>query len=359
MKQEELVGDVDLLYLFEDEKTNGYSEEEYTEMLEAIEAAHIPQIGRPFEAVFVAEDEHHFLLDSKFKDYIRVPKTSEERNFFRHVKINNIIDVVVTSISDKREYIINGSVAIIYKGEAHKMLENMEYNSYVDVRVEKLTPAGYTCMIELNGCELEAFLPQVLAGVNRIPDAEKESLVGQKLEMCVETYSKDKGTWIVSRRKYLELLIPEFIEQLNSDTLYKGTVTDTKTYGVFIEFNECLTGMIYKTALLPEYRDNFRNIKAGDEMEFYVKEVNHKNQIVLIQQSTLWDEIKVGQVFEGTVSDHKHFGTLVALDDDNTKGLIRSNKESDDVIETEVGEKVKVKISKIDYNMRRIYLELV
>ncbi len=235
----------------------------------------------------------------------------------------------------------------------------MEVGSYVMVRVEKLTPAGYTCVIEVYGSELDAFLPQMLAGVNRIPENEKASLVGKTLEMCVETFAADKGTWIVSRRKYLELLIPQYMQALDAETLYKGTVTDTKPYGVFVEFSDCLTGMIHKTALLPEYRDNFKDIKAGDEMEFYVKEIDYKKgQIVLIQQSTIWDNIEVGQEFDGVVIDHKPFGTLVSMGNDTT-GLIRASK--DEVVDTSlvVGTELKVRVSKLDKALRRIYITII
>lgn len=345
------------------ESGGNYNSPVYDIIRKAVEEINVPKPGSVTEAVFVGEDNHHFLLDAKFKDYVRVPKTSEEKIFFSHANIGETLNVLVTSISDNREkeYSINGSVSTIYKEEAFDILKNIQDNQYVQVKVDKLTPAGYSCTISVNGCEIEAFLPQVLAGVNKIHDSAKEELVGQELEMCIESYADDKGTWIVSRRKYLKQLIPTFIGSLDMETEYMGHVTGSTSFGVFVEFNECLTGMIHKSNLTEDLKNNFREIKPGDEIRFKIKEIIKKkpyDKIILtqVETSSLWDDINDGQKLKGIIKEHKPFGTLVVLDHE-TLGLIHSSKQTESDKELKSGEVIDVKVLSVDRSQRKIYLK--
>lgn len=339
---------------------SSYNTNEYELLLEAVNNINVPNPGKVVKGEFIGQDEHHFLLDCGFKDLVRVQNSSGERPFFALAKIGDMIDVIVLQISDKSEYSIDGSVSIIYREYANEILREMEDDQYVDVRVDRLNAAGYDCTIILNGCEISAFLPQVLAGVNKIHDDAKSDLVGKRLEMCIESFADDKGTWIVSRRKYLKQLIPGYIRELDNDVLYTGHVTGTTKFGVFVEFFECLTGMIHKSNLVPELQENFHNIKDGDEIQFKVKEVIKKNKIILTQVDSvsLWDTIEEGQVLTGIVKDHKPFGTLVKLDHE-TSGLIHTTKQTNDVLQLDRGDKVDVRIITIEKSKRKIYLTSV
>ena len=158
-------------------------------------------------------------------------------------------------------------------------------------------------------------MPNTLAGINKLYDPN--SIVGQTFEVMIESYAEQEGTYIVSRRKYLQSLIPTAIKQLKYGEVYSGHVTGTTPFGVFVEFNECLTGMIHKANVNPEWQEKLTSIKPGFNIEFYIKEVI-KDKIILTQilRETLWDNIKNGQTLSGVVRETKQFGTLVSLDDE-------------------------------------------
>lgn len=342
-----------------DMKSNSYTDEFMKMVLDSIKA---PEIGKTFEATVSGEDSNDFLLECGFKDLIRVPKTREEKNFFESHETGDKISVLITGISDSGEYSINGSVASIYREEAFGVLKRIKDDEYVSVNVNKLTPAGYTCKILMNGCEIDAFLPQVLAGVNKIHDSAKEDLVKENFSMCIEGYAYDKGTWIVSRRKYLTQLIPSYIEELEKDKLYTGVVTGSQPFGVFVEFFDCLTGMIHRTNLSEETMSRFDSINPGDPIEFYVKEIIYKKdkktpKLILTQVNvkSLWDNISIGQTIDGVIKEHKSFGTLIKLDHE-TNGLIHTSEQTPDVESMESGEEIKVKVLAVDRSQRKIYL---
>jgi ribosomal protein S1 len=310
-----------------------------------------------YESTIVGEDNTHFLLSCNFKDLVRVPKTREETNFFKEKAIGEKINVLIIGISDKGNYSIDGSVASIYREEAFEVLQNIEDDEYVRVAVDKLTPAGYNCRILINGCEVEAFLPQILAGVNKIHESAKDDFIGETLNMCVESFANDKGTWIVSRRKYLKQLIPQYIDQLETGVTYSGHVTGTTKFGVFVEFFDCLTGMIHKSNLTDDFKDRFDQIKPGEEISFYVKEILNKKKLILTQVMTesIWDTIDIGQKLTGTIKEHKPFGTLVILDHE-TLGLIHTSQQTPQIESMDKGEQINVRVLAVDRSKRKIFL---
>lgn len=363
MKKEEItVGDENMLDVFEEKESNkhNYSPEFYNLILNSIEAL---SLNKPTEAVMYGEDETHYLLDANYKDVIRVPKLLSEKRILSNVAIGESINVLIKGISDENnQYSIDGSVADLYKDKAFNILKNIEDNEFVNVRIVELTPGGYNCKILMERCDLDAFLPQILAGVNKLHDDAKLDLVGQTYNMCVESFARDKGTWIVSRRKYLKQLIPSAIQELEKTHLYSGYVTGTAPFGVFVQFNECLTGMIHFSNLDESMLEKFneKNIPAGTKIEFYVKEIIKKDKIILTQNLTesLWDKIEMKDVLTGTVKEHKPFGTLMVLDSD-TLGLIHVSEQTSSVKNSIPGDEIEVKIIALDREQRNIFLSVV
>jgi small subunit ribosomal protein S1 len=197
-------------------------------------------------------------------------------------------------------------------------------------------------------------MPNTLAGINKLFDPN--SIVGQTFEVMIESYSEQEGTYIVSRRKYLQSLIPSAIGQLEYGIPYKGFVTGTTPFGVFVEFNDCLTGMIHKANIDPDWQNKIQEIRPGYEIEFYIKEII-KEKIILTQilRETLWDNIKNGQIIEGTVKDVKPFGTLVNLDEE-TVGLIHTSEIERLKKKFQSGQEIKVKVLSVDRSSRKIFL---
>jgi small subunit ribosomal protein S1 len=199
-------------------------------------------------------------------------------------------------------------------------------------------------------------MPNTLAGINKLYDPT--SIIGDTFQVMVESFSEHEGTYIVSRRKYLQSLIPDEISNLEFNTLYGGRVTGTTPFGIFVEFNECLTGMIHKANVTEDWQNRISEIKPGQEIEFYIKEII-KDKIILTQvlRETLWDNIKNGQLIEGRVKDVKQFGTLVILDDE-TVGLIHTSEMEKLGKKFTSGQDIRVKVLSVDRSSRKIFLTL-
>jgi ribosomal protein S1 len=354
----------ELDYLFE-EDSNKFKTKEYQELTRLYEESmsrfgSIPSKGDIITAEYmgISADQHVFYVNG-FKDDIRVENRPSEAKYLHNAKKGDIIDVLVTKVDNGTNFLIKGSISELYESRAHDALKSLEDGIPVMAKVKELNPAGYEMELFHAGVTLKGFMPNTLAGVNKL--SEPQSIVGNNFEVMVESYSENEGTYIVSRRAYLYSLIPAAVAELQYGTPYTGYVTGTTPFGIFVEFNECLTGMIHKANINPDWQNRIGDIKPGFEIDFYIKEVlkdkNGNPKIILTQvlRETLWDTIKNGQLLDGTVINVKPFGTLVKLDDE-TVGLIHTSEMEKSGKKFTSGQDLKVKVLSLDRSSRKIFL---
>ena len=352
-------GNEELAYLFDEPKLGelpkGYTQDMYNMVTKV---ANI-KLGNIISGSLVGENDNEVMLNIGAKDYIRVAKNKSETPFFEGKKKGDIMDVLVIKTSEV-PYNISGSVAAIYEARAHESLsESINIDDSVSVYVSELTPAGYNLELVHDGVILDAFMPHTLAGINKLHESAREDLVGKTIDVMIESFSNEKGTYIVSRRKYLKTLVPKAIKALEYDRIYTGHVTGTTPFGVFIEFEDCLTGMIHKSNINPEWAERLKEIEPGTEIVFYIKEII-KDKIILTQilKESIWDEIKIGQKINGNVKVIKGFGALVSLDEE-TVGLIHISELDKNNSTIKEGDDIEVKVLAIDRANRKIFLKEV
>lgn len=364
MTQTMLTPDPELDYLF-DEESNKFKTKEYQELEKLYEKSlgkskAIPQNGDIISAEYmgISAEQHVFYVNG-FKDDIRVEDKPSESRHLKNAEKGDIMDVLIVKVENGTNFLIKGSISELYESIAHDELKALESGVPVMARVKELNPAGYDMELLHDGVTLNGFMPNTLAGVNKLSDPS--SIVGKEFEVMIESYSDQEGTYIVNRRSYLKSLIPETVSLLEHGVAYTGCVTGTTPFGVFVEFNECLTGMIHKVNINPDWQKRMDEIKPGFEIEFYIKEVikdkNNNFKIILTQvlRETLWDTIKNGQVIDGVVKDVKGFGTLVRLDAE-TIGLIHTSEMEKIGKKFTSGQNIKVKVLSFDRSGRKIFL---
>jgi ribosomal protein S1 len=316
----------------------------------------IPVVGDVVNVMFVGYSAAGYNFDGGFKDFVRVEDRPNEAKYLQNIEIGDTIDLFIINI-DEDNYHIKGSLVELYENRAREILTQLEEGSSVSAFVKEMTPAGYNVILQFEGVTLAGFMPNTLAGINKLYNPE--SIVGTTFDVMIESFSQEEGTYIVSRRKYLQSLIPNAIKSLESGRIYVGNVTGTTEFGVFVEFNECLTGMIHKSNIHPDWSNRISQITPGLSIEFYIKEII-KDKIILTQilRETLWDTIKIGQTFDGKIKDIKPFGALISLDDE-TNGLIHTSEIEKSNQKLTTGNTTKVKVIAVDRMNRKIFLTVV
>jgi ribosomal protein S1 len=355
------IGNEDLADIFNDVEFSAKggrnkNSKEYQEMLKLynLDEVCIPENGQVVSAKYVGKSADQYVFGVRgYKDDIRIDDKISETKYLKDINMGDMIDVLITDVNQD-VFMIKGSVSSLYESRAHANLKALKEGEPVMVNVKSLNPAGYDVELTHGGVKLPGFMPNTLAGINKLHN--QNSIVGQTFNVMIESYSQNEGTYIVSRRKYLQTLIPEAVKELQHGQVYQGHVTGTTPFGVFVEFNECLTGMIHKANVNPDWAEKLTSISPGFEIDFYIKEVI-KDKIILTQilRETLWDNIKNGQIIDGTVKDTKAFGTLVNLDDE-TVGLIHTSEMEKLGKKFSPGQDIKVKVLSVDRMSRKIFL---
>lgn len=339
-------------------KSSGNLSAEYLELYKAMEKSFLSlreiNVNEVLTGVVAVVNEKEIFVDFGYKDYIYVDKPKKS-SVSTELEVGDTIDVLITEIVDN-PFIIKGSITELIKQKVHgKMKHYFENKLALTASVKSMIPAGYMMDIHMDNITIEAFMPNTLADVNKL--ANNESILGQTFEVMLETLLQEKGVYVVSRRKYLQTLIPEEIKKLKYGHVYKGEVTGTTPFGVFVQFNGCLTGMVHKANINEYWHDKWEHINPGMEIEFYVKEIIKNNKIILTQilKESLWDTIKVGKVLTGKIRDIKNFGALIELDEETT-GLIQTTYINKYNKKLNVGDELKVKVISLIRDDRKIYL---
>ena len=84
------------------------------------------------------------------------------------------------------------------------------------------------------------------------------------------------------------MMLPTKIQELkeklnkNKDTLFTGHVTGTTEFGIFVELDDFITGMLHKTLVRDETREAMRlkSIKPGEEVQVYVHKIEGSRVIL-------------------------------------------------------------------------------
>jgi ribosomal protein S1 len=327
MNMNRTIGNEELAYLFEDDsyiankrnKTVKKTSPEYLalEKLYGNFEVKLPEKGAVSPSVYVGHKGDQYLFEvAGYKDYVRVDDKPNEEKYLKNIEIGDVVDVLVAEINEKN-YLIRGSIATLYESRAHANLKSLNEGESVTVLVKALNPAGYEVEIYNGGVTLPGFMPNTLAGINKLVDPT--SIVGTIFEVMIESFSEQEGTYIVSRRKYLHTLSGAAIKELNQETVYNGHVTGTAPFGVFVEWEEIYTGLIHKSEF--ESDDELSKLCSGDEIEFYVKEIKENNKLTLtldrpLERNVILYDIET-RVEEGTIEPMqaliKHKRKVIAL----------------------------------------------
>ena len=329
--------------------------------------------GEVMEGRIHTMSERWATVDVNYREMLYIDLSKEDADMIREYHAGDVVNVKV--ISDKtanREY----ALASITEGTKQAIFTELRKaadeggTAYMGTVTSMIPGGGY--IVKVQG--IECFMPGSLAGINKLADFE--SIVGEKMYVVPDSFSERRGTLVVSHRAYLQAMIPGKIAELeeNVDQVVKGNVTGTAKFGVFCEFNECLTGMIHVNDLDPEWSAKHKDgeILPGDAIEFKIKEIVSDKKIILTQVEAKeapvdnsWEEftkdLQIPSVVDGTVRSVKDYGVFVQVHG-SVVGMAHSSSfpKGTNLRETfSKGQAVAVEITKIDNDTKKVFLKVI
>ncbi|WP_134698945.1 30S ribosomal protein S1 [Ammoniphilus sp. YIM 78166] len=221
------------------------------------------------------------------------------------------------------------------------------------------------------GYKTEAILPISEVSSLHIEKVGDVLTEGEELTLQVTKINEEKDEVIVSKKAVDAVKAWDELEQkFQSGTIFECQVADVVKGGLVVDVG--VRGFIPASHVERHFVEDFSDYK-GRTLSLKVIELDReKNKVILSHRAVLeeevnqakkkiYDEIQVGEVIEGTVQRLTDFGAFV--DVGGVDGLVhiselawgRVDKPSDVVSE---GDKVKVKVLKVDRDGERISLSM-
>lgn len=160
---------------------------------------------------------------------------------------------------------------------------------------------------------------------------------------------------------------PRTLEDLTPKMKVKGVVERLELYGAFIDVGVDVNALIHISQLGQERVNRVSDVLApGDEVVVWVDKVNpERNQLMVTMVEPLnveWRDLKVGQVYTGTIKRLENFGAFVDIGAER-EGLVHISELSHDFVKhpgelLSVGDEVQVKVLSFNRRKRRIDLSI-
>ncbi len=348
-----------------------YAQETYNKMIGHMEEHDIistVEQGVQYSGKIYSKKENIATVDIGYRQLVFVNLDKEDPILVQALEYGSECEVTVVSDPDIDSQPLQGSIT---EGMRRKTFQEMygaidtQDTAWIGNVKKMMEEAGY--MVSIKG--IDCFMPGSLAGINKLHDFS--SVLDKDLYVVPVSYSKEKGTIVVSHRAYLKTLIPETIEELKNNLTadIKGTVTGSAKYGVFCEFNDCLTGMIHINDLDGDtlVRHKNREILPGEEITFKIKDIISNEKITLTQKDEIrinpWDNVdskyKVPLEVSATVKSCKDYGLFIEIEE-GVVGLLHVSEfeNAEDLKAYKPKHKINVIITRIEKETKKIFLKL-
>ncbi len=279
------------------------------------------------------------------------------------VAIGDKIDIVILNM-DKE----SGKISLGLKQRFPDPWQDIEskYAAGLKIKGKVVNILPYGIFVELEkGIEGLVHVSEI-SWTKRINNPGEMFAIGDMLETQVLSVDKD------SRRISLSLKQLEQNPWLEAESKYPlaskvtGKVKGFTEYGAFVELDSSLEGMIHVSDMSWTRRVTHPQdvLKKGQKIEVFVLSVDAQNRRIALGLKQLqpnpWPEIAqkypLDTVLDAEVVSITEFGVFVKIDEE-LEGLVYSNEiDKETVSNLKPGDKIKVKVIKVDVEQAKIGL---
>ena len=281
-------------------------------------------------------------------------------------------DFRIIKFNQKRGNIVLSRRALLEekrRAERAETLKRLEVGNVMMGKVKNIT--DYGVFIDLGGIDgLLHITDMTYARINHPNEMVKKD---DEIEVKILKYDVESQRVSLGHKQ----IYPNPWE--NVETRYpigcivKGTVVNIEKYGIFVELEKGIEGLIHHSEMSwnSRFRENEVAFQIGDEVEALVKEIDLKEERISLSikeiTSNPWDGIDirypVGSVITGIVKNIADYGIFLEIED-GIDGLVhvsdlfwsKRDKRPNEVFTK--GDKVSAKIKDIDMEKQRFSLSI-
>jgi small subunit ribosomal protein S1 len=327
--------------------------------------------GDLVEGVVVRIDPDEVLVDIGYKSEGVIPL--KELSIRKDVDPHEVaaegerIEALVLQKEDQDGRLILSKKRAQYERAWGRVEAVMNEGGTVTGRVIEVVKGGLIVDIGLRG-----FLPASLVDLRRVRDLQP--FIGEDLEAKVIELDKNRNNVVLSRRAHLEEAQAEqrhaFLDDLAPGEIRPGVVSSVVNFGAFVDLGG-MDGLVHVSELSWEHVSHpSEAVSVGDEVQVKVLEVDRERERISLSvrqtREDPWqafsDHNELGAVVDGKVTKTVPFGAFVSVNE-GVEGLVHvseiaSHHVESPELELSVGQAVKVKITEIDVDRRRVSLSI-
>jgi len=327
--------------------------------------------GSMVKGIVARIDPDAVLVDIGYKSEGVIPiKELSIRNSVNPAEVVSVgeeIEALVLTMEDSEGRLILSKKRAQYERAWGRVETVMKQAGTVTGQVIEVVKGGLIVDIGLRG-----FLPASLVELRRVRDLHP--YIGETLEAKVIELDKNRNNVVLSRRAWLEEAQAEqrqaFLDELASGEIRDGVVSSVVNFGAFVDLGG-MDGLVHVSELSWQHVSHpSEMVTVGDKVQVKVLEVDlDRERISLSIRQTRedpWESFSsahgVGDIVDGAVTKTVPFGAFVAVTD-GVEGLVHVSEiamhhvESPE-LELSVDQPVKVKITEVDGERRRISLSI-
>ena len=320
--------------------------------------------------VGIAPNEVYVDVGRKQAGFIPLAELSNDTNAKAEdlVKIGDELDLLIMRTNDQEGTIMLSKKRLDAIKGWDEIIKANEEDTPVTGFVTDVVKGGVIAVA--NG--VRVFIPASQATATR--GEPLENLLKKEVSFKIIEVNKGRRRAVGSIRAILkeerQKLADKFWETAEIGKKYTGTVKSLTSYGAFVDIGG-IDGMIHISELSwGRIKHPSEVVKVGDTVEVYIKDLDReKGKISLGYKNTEdnpWEILKrdypEGTVTEATIVGMTDFGAFANILP-GIDGLIHISQISTERIEKpqdvlKIGDKVTVKITKIDFDKKRISLSI-
>lgn len=284
------------------------------------------------------------------------------------LKIDEDIEIKVLSIDRDKE-----KIALGLKQLKVNPWEEVEQRYPVSARLkgEVVNIMNYGAFVKLEpGVEGLVHISE-MSWTRRINHPSELLSVGDMIDVLVLEVNKSKQEISLGIKQTQENPWTHVAQKYPPNTRITGKVRNLTNYGAFIEIEEGIDGLLHVSDMSWTKKINHPSevLKKGDVIDCVVLAVEEEKQRIALGLKQLhedpWARAVLenyipGQIVEGTVTKITNFGVFVELEPE-LEGLLHvselaDHKVEDPHAEVKIGDRVQVKILRVDAGERKIGL---
>ncbi len=341
------------------------------------------EYGQAIEGILMYKDRDDLLVDIGTKSEGIVPQRERQSlsaEKLEEMRVGDKVLVVVVrpeSGADGED----GPILSIDKARTEvswrKLQQQFEAGEVFEVDVVGYNKGGL--MVEVEG--VRGFIPasqvNALSGIGDSEEnrqSQMSRLVNTRLLVKIVEVNRDRNRLILSERQAVreqrEASKGRLMNELEVGQIREGVVTTLAKFGAFIDLGG-VDGLVHVSELSWARIDDPKQIlSVGQPVKVYILGIDQEKQKVALSikrtQPEPWSQVNekyhVGELVEATISQLSNFGAFARIEE-GLEGLIHISELAEGRVDrpgdiVKPGDKVKVRILRIDPENRRLALSL-